>query len=107
MGLLAGSTVMLLTLAWGTCIIVGKCDIENSVAIDNRDTKGFSLTGLSLSFICDSHISEYTCHVFFVHLLQVRSVFRFGSFGLVSSFIRFRGCLALCVCVLVCVFLFY
>lgn len=58
MGLLAGSTVMLLTLAWGTCIIVGKCDIENSIAIDNTDTKGFSLTGLSLFFICDSHISE-------------------------------------------------
>lgn len=58
MGLLAGSTVMLLTLAWGTCIIVGKCDIENSLAIDCKDTKGFSLTGLSFSFLCGSHISQ-------------------------------------------------
>ncbi|KAH6835488.1 sodium/calcium exchanger family protein / calcium-binding EF hand family protein [Perilla frutescens var. hirtella] len=49
MGLLAGSTVMLLTLAWGTCVIVGKCDIENSVAIDSKDTKGFSLTGSGIS----------------------------------------------------------
>lgn len=48
MGLLAGSTVMLLTVIWGTCVIVGKCDIENSVAIDEQDTKGFSLSGLSL-----------------------------------------------------------
>lgn len=48
MGLLAGSTVMLLTVIWGTCVIVGKCDIENSVAIDGKDTKGFSLSGLSL-----------------------------------------------------------
>ncbi|RAL38121.1 hypothetical protein DM860_000815 [Cuscuta australis] len=45
MGLLAGSTVMLLTVIWGTCVVVGKCDIENSVAVDLKDTKGFSLTG--------------------------------------------------------------
>lgn len=54
MGLLAGSTVMLLTLAWGTCIIVGKCDLENSMAIDSTDTKGFSLTGL---FLCLSFVA--------------------------------------------------
>lgn len=51
MGLLAGSTVMLLTILWGSCIIVGKCDIENSVATDLKDTRGFSLTGNSLNFI--------------------------------------------------------
>lgn len=45
MGLLAGSTVMLLTVIWGTCIIVGKCDLQNSIAIDNQDTKGFNLLG--------------------------------------------------------------
>ncbi|MCD9560369.1 hypothetical protein HAX54_018993 [Datura stramonium] len=38
-GLLAGSTVMLLTAIWGTCCIVGKCDIENSAAVDLKDTK--------------------------------------------------------------------
>lgn len=47
MGLLAGSTVMLLTVIWGSCIIVGKCDLEDNLAKDNQDTKGFSLTGLS------------------------------------------------------------
>lgn len=45
MGLLAGSNVMLLTILWGTCLIVGKCDLENSVAVDEKDTKSFSLTG--------------------------------------------------------------
>ncbi|KAI3457396.1 hypothetical protein Pfo_014059 [Paulownia fortunei] len=49
MGLLAGSTVMLLTVIWGTCIVVGKCDIENNVVIDSQDTKGFSLTGSGIS----------------------------------------------------------
>ncbi|CAI9787723.1 unnamed protein product [Fraxinus pennsylvanica] len=49
MGLLAGSTVMLLTLVWGTCIVVGKCDLLNNVAIDLQDTKGFNLTGSGVS----------------------------------------------------------
>ena len=58
MGLLAGSTVMLLTLIWGTCVIVGKCDLQDSVAIDLQDTKGFSLTGMSFCF----H-TIYLCHM--------------------------------------------
>ncbi|KAG8502529.1 hypothetical protein CXB51_001128 [Gossypium anomalum] len=43
MGLLAGSTVMLLTVIWGSCIIVGKCDLPDSIAIDGTNTKGFNL----------------------------------------------------------------
>ncbi|KAI3712094.1 hypothetical protein L1987_70643 [Smallanthus sonchifolius] len=49
MGLLAGSTVMLLTVIWGTCIIIGKCDLQDSFAIDNQDTKGFNLVGSGVS----------------------------------------------------------
>ncbi|KAK4255860.1 hypothetical protein QN277_008799 [Acacia crassicarpa] len=49
MGLLAGSTVLLLTIIWGTCVIVGKCDIEDSIAKDSKDTRGFSLTGSGVS----------------------------------------------------------
>lgn len=48
MGLLAGSTVMLITVIWGSCVIVGKCDIEGSIAKDGQNTKGFSLTGMQL-----------------------------------------------------------
>lgn len=39
---------MLLTILWGTCLIVGKCDLENSVAVDEKDTKRFSLAGTYL-----------------------------------------------------------
>uniref|UniRef100_A0A0D6QSB8 EF-hand domain-containing protein n=2 Tax=Araucaria cunninghamii TaxID=56994 RepID=A0A0D6QSB8_ARACU len=50
MGLLAGSTVMLLTALWGACLVVGKCDLSSeSVAIDSKDTKGFSLFGLGVT----------------------------------------------------------
>ncbi|KAK8622680.1 hypothetical protein V6N13_117586 [Hibiscus sabdariffa] len=49
MGLLAGSTVMLLTLIWGSCVVVGKCDLRDSFAVDGTDTKGFSLTETGVS----------------------------------------------------------
>ncbi|KAL7216739.1 hypothetical protein ACSBR1_028636 [Camellia fascicularis] len=49
MGLLAGSTVMLLTVIWGTCVVVGKCDLQDSIAKDGEDTKGFRLTGSGVS----------------------------------------------------------
>jgi len=50
MGLLAGSTVFLITLLWGTCVVVGKCDLgPNREAVDLTNTKGFSLTGRLLS----------------------------------------------------------
>ncbi|KAI3974311.1 hypothetical protein MKX01_030980, partial [Papaver californicum] len=49
MGLLAGSTVMLLTVLWGSCVIIGKCDIEDSRAKDSKDTKGLSLTESGVS----------------------------------------------------------
>ncbi|XP_031265126.1 sodium/calcium exchanger NCL [Pistacia vera] len=49
MGLLAGSTVMLITVIWGSCVLVGKCDIQGSVAKDGQNTKGFSLTETGVS----------------------------------------------------------
>ncbi|KAJ0054684.1 hypothetical protein Pint_02381 [Pistacia integerrima] len=49
MGLMAGSTVMLLTILWGSCLLAGKCDIEGSTAVDLKDTKRFSLTGSRVS----------------------------------------------------------
>ncbi|KAL3736152.1 hypothetical protein ACJRO7_025148 [Eucalyptus globulus] len=48
-GLLAGSTVMLLTVIWGSCVLVGKCDLQDSTAVDKLDTKGFSLTGSGIT----------------------------------------------------------
>lgn len=45
MGMLAGSTIMLLTVIWGCCVFVGKCDIQNSRALNGIDTKGFHLQG--------------------------------------------------------------
>ncbi|GLT48586.1 hypothetical protein SLA2020_222030 [Shorea laevis] len=49
MGLLAGSTVMLLTVIWGSCVVVGRCDLQDSVAVDGTNPKGFCLTGTGVS----------------------------------------------------------
>lgn len=50
MGLLAGSTVMLLTVIWGSCVVVGRCDLRDLVAVEGTNTKGFHLTGAQLCF---------------------------------------------------------
>ncbi|KAA3472372.1 Vacuolar calcium ion transporter [Gossypium australe] len=49
MGLLAGSTVMLLTVIWGSCVVVGRCDLRDSVAVDGTITKRFHLTETGVS----------------------------------------------------------
>lgn len=45
---------MLLTVLWGSCLLVGKCDIEGTTAVDLKDTKRFSLTGnlIPINGIC-------------------------------------------------------
>ncbi|GMH24932.1 hypothetical protein Nepgr_026775 [Nepenthes gracilis] len=49
MGLLAGSTVMLLTVIWGASVVVGKCDLQGSAAVDETDTKRFNLNESGVS----------------------------------------------------------
>ena len=42
---LAGSTVMLLTIAWSLSVAFGKCDLnERGEAIEEKDVAKFSLT---------------------------------------------------------------
>ncbi|KAJ1690946.1 hypothetical protein LUZ63_015101 [Rhynchospora breviuscula] len=82
MGLLAGSTVLLLTLLWGTCVVVGKCDLsENSTSIDSQDTKGFNLTKSGVS--TDKQTSDAAkimgISVLPFILIQLPKVFKFNS----------------------------
>lgn len=51
MGMLAGSTILLLTTVWGSCIVVGKREIQGSIARHSKDTKRFSWTGTLLNVI--------------------------------------------------------
>jgi hypothetical protein len=62
MGLLAGSSVMLLTALWGSCLIFGRCDLVNGVAKDHQLTPAnrFSLLGstffLTFPFLIFCHL---------------------------------------------------
>ncbi|KAL0006771.1 hypothetical protein SO802_008273 [Lithocarpus litseifolius] len=49
MGMVAGSTIIILTIIWGSSVVVGKCDLVDSIAQDARDTKGFSSTESGVS----------------------------------------------------------
>ncbi|KAM7502574.1 hypothetical protein LguiB_001478 [Lonicera macranthoides] len=65
MGLVAGSTVMALTVLWGSCIVAGKCDFVGSAIKESRDTKTFSLTGSGV----DTDI--WTCYAARIMLISV------------------------------------
>ncbi|RWR97479.1 EF-hand domain-containing protein [Cinnamomum micranthum f. kanehirae] len=66
MGLLAGSTIMLLTLLWGSCVVVGKCDLsEDSTSLDSQDTKRCSLTGSGVT------TEPSTCHAARIMVISV------------------------------------
>ena len=48
LGVLAGSTIMLLTVAWGGCLVAGRCDLsEKGTAVDRTLTKPFAETGVT------------------------------------------------------------
>ncbi|XP_020251410.1 uncharacterized protein LOC109828852 [Asparagus officinalis] len=81
-GLLAGSTVMLLTLLWGSCVVVAKCDLsENSTSVDLRDTKRFSLFG---SGITTDLQTTYAARIMAISIVpfvivQLPRIFKFPS----------------------------
>ncbi|XP_038985105.1 sodium/calcium exchanger NCL1 [Phoenix dactylifera] len=82
MGLLAGSTVMLLTLLWGSCVVVGKCDLsENSTSIDLQDTKGFSLFGSGISTDLQTSYAARIMAISIVPfiIVQLPKIFKFPS----------------------------
>lgn len=82
MGLLAGSTVMLLTLLWGSCVVVGKCDLsENSTSIDSQDTKGFSLFGSGISTDVQTSYAARIMAISIVPfiIVQLPKIFKFSS----------------------------
>ncbi|XP_062104636.1 sodium/calcium exchanger NCL1-like [Humulus lupulus] len=91
MGLLAGSNIMLLTVLWGSCLIFGKCDLENSKAVDHKDTKGFSLTGSGVSTDIWTSYAGFTVVVSIIPfiIVQLPLVFKATSFSRLSVLISF------------------
>uniref|UniRef100_A0A7N2MBC0 Sodium/calcium exchanger membrane region domain-containing protein n=1 Tax=Quercus lobata TaxID=97700 RepID=A0A7N2MBC0_QUELO len=68
MGMVAGSTVLLLTIIWGSCVIAGKCDLVDSIAQDAQDTKGFNLTESGIS---TDIWTSYTAMMMFISVIPL------------------------------------
>ncbi|CAN7017395.1 unnamed protein product [Brassica rapa subsp. trilocularis] len=51
MGLLAGSTVALLTIIWRTFTVVGKCDIRDTIAETTKTLKASILKNAVVEFV--------------------------------------------------------
>ncbi|KAF8409000.1 hypothetical protein HHK36_005071 [Tetracentron sinense] len=92
-GLLAGSTILLLTLVWGTCVIVGKCDFSKSSASKDSDgsstSKGLpdnkrmsSLTGFGITTDLET---SYTARIMVLSLIPLVIVQLPKSFNLSSG----------------------
>ena len=74
MGLLAGSTIMLLTLIWGSVIAFGSYDLSQpSDSSDVENKRQFSLTGFSLlsSLTNIKHLCNVIDVLLYVCMMQV------------------------------------
>ena len=58
-GTLAGSTVMLLSIAWGGSLILGRCDLENGKAVNKKLTKGWHLTETGVTSDAATRLNAY------------------------------------------------
>ncbi|GMN54432.1 hypothetical protein TIFTF001_023556 [Ficus carica] len=66
MGLLAGSTILLLTTIWGTCIVFGRRDFEGSIPRYSNDTKRFSWTG---SGVITDKLTKYAAKIMAISII--------------------------------------
>ncbi|XP_010276580.1 PREDICTED: uncharacterized protein LOC104611295 [Nelumbo nucifera] len=69
MGLLSGSTVLLLTLLWGSCVVVGKCDLDGSTAVDLQDTEGLTIAALTGSGVSTDIWTSYAARIMCVSVI--------------------------------------
>lgn len=76
MGLLVGSSVVVLTTLWGSCPIFGRCDLVNGVAKDRQFTPAncFSLLGISF-FLKFPFLNFYHMHLRFSEKISWKDKF--------------------------------
>ncbi|MCO5594631.1 hypothetical protein L7F22_048664 [Adiantum nelumboides] len=107
-GLIAGSNIMLLTLLWGVCLIIGRCDLENGAdgkihAIDKRLTKKFGLSGTGVELDKGTRISAGIMCASIIPLVvaQIPPIFRVSRTNnigvLIAGIIAIAGLLVYCI----------
>ncbi|KAH7284982.1 hypothetical protein KP509_33G005500 [Ceratopteris richardii] len=108
-GLLAGSNVMLLTLLWGSCLILGRTDLkideESGIprAMDKQLSKAFGLSDTGVEI---DHLTQLTARIMLLSIVpfvvaQLPRIFSFSTNGnipvLVACILAFSGLLAYCL----------
>lgn len=82
MGLLAGSTIMLLTALWGSALLVGRCDLVVTrgqlMAKDRTLTKGWSLTGTGVTTDQQTRVASWIMIVTVLPYLLAQAPVVFG-----------------------------
>lgn len=106
-GLLAGSIVMLLTVLWGSCLLLGRCDLEfeneKLTAIDKTLTRPFDLKGTGVE---NDDLTKLSARIMIASIVpfivaQLPSIFNFSSTGnihvLIACVLSFGGLLGYCL----------
>ncbi|XP_068664413.1 sodium/calcium exchanger NCL1-like [Aristolochia californica] len=98
MGLLAGSTVMLLTVLWGSCVVLGKVDLS-----EDSTSTGFSLTEYGVTTdVQTSHAAKImVISITPFIIVQAPKIFRLSSGNrvviLISLIVSFAFLLSYCL----------
>ncbi|XP_002987555.2 sodium/calcium exchanger NCL1 [Selaginella moellendorffii] len=107
MGLLAGSTIMLLTLLWGSSLIVGRCDLQevngNLVAKDKTLTRKFDVSKTGVTTDAQTKVSAWIMLITVIPyiLAQLPKIIRQPQLGrffiILSCVLSFGSLLAYCI----------
>lgn len=106
-GLLAGSIVMLLTLLWGSCLILGRCDFEvedgKTICRDKELSKPFGLTDTGVE---NDNLTMFSARFMILSIIpfivaQLPSIFNFSTDGnipvLIACLLSLGGLVAYCL----------
>lgn len=106
-GLLAGSIVMLLTALWGSCLILGRCDLEvvdgKMSAIDKQLSKPF---GLSDTGVENDDLTMLSARIMILSIVpfivaQLPKIFQFSASGnipvLIACVLSLCGLIGYCL----------
>lgn len=108
-GLLAGSIVMLLTLLWGSCLIIGRCDLKADErtgklrAVEKQLSKRFGLTDTGVEV---DDLTQLSARIMILSVIpfvvaQLPRLFSFSTNGnipvLVACILALLGLLAYCL----------
>ncbi|EDV23065.1 uncharacterized protein TRIADDRAFT_57950 [Trichoplax adhaerens] len=107
MGALAGSTIMLLTLAWAGSLIIGRCDLgEDGKAIEKTGADKFSLTRQGVTVMSDVKVGVIVMVLTSLSYLVVQTadwVYGPSKVGPQPAYIRYCALATMIISIISCI----